>query len=153
MASTHLVRNGHLERLRTPTCKDLLTLYSKLRWASQALEVLFLNCYSSSPTCTRTCCSRSRSTRSTSRSIPRAGVPGIWLKVLQEVVFLAGAPAPPWTVLPAPWPAAPRTAHRALASQDRYRRQDDQRMLKYTMHEVQSRAGALSPAHQVHMVE
>ena len=138
MASTHLVRNGHLERLRTPTCKDLLTLYFKLRWASQALEVLFLNCYSSSPTCTRTCCSRSRST---SRSIPRAGIPGIWLKVLKEVVFLAGAPAPPWTAL------------RTLASQDRCRRQDDQRMLKYTMHEVQSRAEAPGPAHQVRTLE
>ena len=35
MASTHLVRYGHLERLRTPTCKDLLlTLCFKLRWAS-----------------------------------------------------------------------------------------------------------------------
>ena len=73
--------------------------------------------------------------------------------MLKEVVFLAGAPAPPWTALPAPWPAAPRTALRALASQDRCRRQDDQRMLKYTMHEVQSRAEALGPAHQVHTLE
>ena len=54
------------------------------------------------------------------------------------MVFLAGAPAPPWTALLAP---------------GRSRRQDDQRMLKYTMHEVQSRAEAPGPAHQVRTLE
>ena len=122
---------------------DLLTLYYKLRWASQALEVLFLNCYSSSPTCTRTCCSPSRST---SRSIPRAGVLGIWLK---EVVFLAGATKVEFL---AGAPAPPRTAPLALTLQDRDRRQDVERMLKYTMHEVQFRAGA-TPAHPVRSLE
>ena len=54
----------------------------------------------------------------------------VWLK---EVVFLAGAPAPPWTTL------------LSLALPARSRRQDVKRKLKYTVHEVQSRAGA-SPA-------
>ena len=58
-----------------------------------------------------------------------------------KVEFLAGAPMPPWPTL------------LALAFQDRGRRQDDQGMLKYTMHEVQSRAGALTPAHQVRALE
>ena len=56
------------------------------------------------------------------------------------MVFLAGAPAPPWTALP------------AMTLQDRCRRQDDQRMLKYTVHEVQFRAGA-TPAHPVRSLE
>ena len=70
----------------------------------------------------------------------------VWLKEVAflagatEVEFLKGAPAPP------------RTALRALASQDRCRRQDNQEMLMYTMHEVQYRAGA-SPAHQVRFLE
>ena len=65
----------------------------------------------------------------------------VFLAGATKVEFLAGAPAPP------------RAALRTLASQDRCRRQDDQRMLKYTMHEVQSRAGALTPAHQVRSLE
>ena len=56
------------------------------------------------------------------------------------MVFLAGAPAPPWT------------APLALALQDRSRRQDVKRMLMYTMHEVQFRAGAI-PAHPVRSLE
>ena len=55
-------------------------------------------------------------------------------------MFLAGAPAPPWTALP------------ALALQDRSRRQDVKGMLKYTVHEVQFRAGAI-PAHPVRSLE
>ena len=58
-ASTRLVRTGHLERLRTQTYKDLLTLFYKLRWGTQ--EDLNDRFYSSSPTCTRTWCSPSRS--------------------------------------------------------------------------------------------
>ena len=57
----------------------------------------------------------------------------VWLK---EVVFLAGAPAPPWTTL------------LSLALPARSRRQDVKRKLKYTVHKVQFRAGE-SPAHQV----
>ena len=57
------------------------------------------------------------------------------------MVFLAGAPAPPWTAL------------LALTLQDRSRRQDVKGMLKYTVHEVQSRAEALGPAHQVRTLE
>ena len=56
------------------------------------------------------------------------------------VVFLAGALAPPWTAL------------LALTLQDRSRRQDVKGMLKYTVHEVQFRAGA-TPAHQVRFLE
>ena len=58
--------------------------------------------------------------------------------MLKEAEFLAGAPAPP------------RTALRTLASQDRCRRQNDQRTFEYT---VQSRAEALGPAHQVQLLE
>ena len=63
----------------------------------------------------------------------------VWLK---EVVFLAGATKVEFL---AGALAPPRPTLRALASQDRCRRQDVQGMLKYTMHEVQFRAGA-SPA-------
>ena len=55
---------------------------------------------------------------------------GVWLK---EVVFLAGAPAPPWTAL------------LSLALPARSRRQDVMTELKYTVHKVLLRAGA-SPA-------
>ena len=61
----------------------------------------------------------------------------VWLK---EVVFLAGAPAPPWTTL------------LSLALPARSRRQDVKRKLKYTVHEVQFRAGA-TPAHPVRSLE
>ena len=54
----------------------------------------------------------------------------VWLK---EVVFLAGAPAPPWTTL------------LSLALPARSRRQDVKRKLKYAVHKVLLRAGA-SPA-------
>ena len=64
----------------------------------------------------------------------------VFLAGATKVEFLAGAPAPPWAVL------------LALALQDRSRRQDVKGMLKYTMHEVQFRAGA-SPAHQVRFLE
>ena len=56
------------------------------------------------------------------------------------MAFLAGAPAPPWTAL------------LALTLQDRSRRQDVKGMLKYTVHEVQFRAGA-TPAHPVRSLE
>ena len=55
-------------------------------------------------------------------------------------MFLAGAPAPPWTAL------------LALAFPDRSRRQDVKGMLKYTVHEVQFRAGA-TPARPVRSLE
>ena len=54
-------------------------------------------------------------------------------------MFLAGAPAPPWTAL--------------LTLQDRSRRQDVKGMLKYTVHEGQARAEARGPAHQVRALE
>ena len=70
--------------------------------------------------------------------------------MLKEVVFLAGTTKVEFL---AGAPAPPRTALRTLASQDRCRRQDDQRMLKYTMHEVQFRAEAPGPAPQVRTLE
>ena len=69
--------------------------------------------------------------------------------MLKEVVFLAGTTKVEFL---AGAPAPPRTALRTLASQDRCRRQDVNLTLKYTMHEVQFRAGA-TPAHPVRALE